>query len=291
MTEDNKFGFQAAALAFVIWGTLPVYWKLLHSVPAEEVLAHRVVWSFLVVFLILFFQKRITELTDALKDRRTVLLMISSGFLIGANWFTYIWAVNHDRVLETSMGYFMCPMISVFLGFLFLKEKVRGFMKPAVVFALAGIAVTAVGYGKFPFAGLFLAVSFGVYGLFRKKVNVKPLPGLFIESAALLPLAIVYLGYVHIKGDGAFMHDVSDSVFLIGTGVATSVPLLLYVAGASRIRLGTLGTLQYIAPTIAFFIGAYVYDEPLGASKIFTFVFIWIGVILYMAQLYRDTKS
>lgn len=290
MTSENSAGFRNAAMAFVIWGTLPIYWKLLHSVPAEEVLAHRIIWSVLFVLIILALQRRFAELITALKDKRTILLMSASGLLIGTNWFTYIWAVNHDRVLETSLGYFMCPMISIFLGFLFLKESVRGLMKPAVAFALVGVVVSAVGYGKFPFAGFFLAVSFGFYGLFRKKVHVKPLPGLFIEAATLMPLSLVYLAYVHIHGGGAFMKGTADSLYLMGTGAVTSIPLLLYVSGASRIRLGTLGTLQYIAPTIAFFIGAFIYNEPLTAGKIVTFGLIWVGVILYMLQLYRDSR-
>lgn len=291
MKSENTIGFQSAALAFVMWGMLPIYWKFLHDVPAEEILAHRIIWSVVFVYLILFFQKRLPELWSALRDRRTVMLMTFSGIVIGTNWFTYIWAVNHDRVLETSMGYFICPMVSIMLGYFFLQEKIRGLMKPAVLFALAGVLVITLGYGKFPFAGVYLAVSFGFYGLFRKKAGVRPLPGLFIETLTLTPVCIAYLMYVHLKGGGAFFADTSDTLYLLGTGVATSLPLLLYVAGASRIRLGTVGTLQYIAPTIAFFIGAFMYGEPLGTEKIVTFILIWTGVVLYLAQLYRDTRK
>jgi len=290
MKSENAIGFQSAVLAFVMWGALPIYWKFLHDVPAEEILAHRIIWSVVFVYLILFFQRRTHELWSALRDKRTVLLMTFSGIIIGTNWFTYIWAVNNDRVLETSMGYFICPMVSVLLGFFFLQEKIRGLMKPSVLFALAGVLVISAGYGKFPFAGVYLAISFGFYGLFRKKVGVKPLPGLFLETLTLTPVSVIYLVYVHMNRGGVFLTDTSDTLFLLGTGVATSLPLLLYVAGASRIRLGTVGTLQYIAPTIAFFIGAFMYGEALGTAKIVTFVLIWIGVVLYLAQLYRDTK-
>jgi len=290
MRSENAIGFQSAALAFVMWGALPIYWKFLKNVPAEEVLAHRIIWSVVFVYLILFFQRRTKELWSAIRDRRTVLLMTASGVLIGTNWFTYIWAVNNNMVLETSMGYFICPMVSILLGFFFLQEKIRGLMKPAVFFAAAGILVMTLGYGKFPFAGVYLAASFGLYGLFRKKVGVKPLPGLFLETLTLTPFCFAYLIQVHMGGGGVFLKDASDTLYLLGTGVATSLPLLLYVAGASRIRLGTVGTLQYIAPTIAFFIGAFMYGEPLGTSRIVTFVLIWIGVFLYLAQLYRDTR-
>ncbi|MGD9808797.1 MAG: EamA family transporter RarD [Deferribacterales bacterium] len=291
MTNENSAGFRYAALAFICWGTLPLYWRLLHSVPSEEVLSHRVVWSVVFVFLILLVQRRMSELWEVLSDRRTLMLMMGSGLLIGFNWFLYIWAVNHDRVIETSLGYFMCPMVSILLGYIFLKEEVRGLMKPAVGFAMAGILIGAVGYGKFPYVAFLLAVSFGFYGLFRKKVHVKPLPGLFIEAAILMPFTLAYLGYVHAGGGGAFLSDTPKTLLLLGTGVMTSVPLLLYVAGASRIRLGTLGTLQYISPTITFFIGVFVFGEPLGTGKITIFVFIWIGVALYMMQLFRDTRK
>ena len=163
-------------------------------------------------------------------------------------------------------------------------------MKPAVLFALAGSLVVSIGYDKFPFAGFYLAASFGFYGLFRKKVQVKPMPGLFIEALALLHLSVIYLAYVHMNGDGAFLKNSSDTIYLMGTGVMTSVPLLLYVGGATRIRLGTVGTLQYIAPTIGFFIGAFMYSEPMDSSRLTAFALIWIGVVLYMSQLYRDSR-
>ncbi|PLX68722.1 MAG: EamA family transporter RarD [Denitrovibrio sp.] len=290
MRSENRVGFQSATLAFVFWGLLPIYWKFMKSVPAEEVLSHRIIWSAIFVYLILLFQRRTSELWDALKDKRTVINMIGSGLLIGTNWFTYIWAVNHNMVLETSLGYFICPMLSVLLGFFFLKEKIRGFMIPALVFVGTAIAIMTLGYGQFPFAGVTLAVSFGFYGLFRKKVQVKPLPGLFIETLTLVPIALGYLIYVHVKGGGAFMNLLPETYYLIGSGVATSLPLLLYVAGANRIRLGTLGTLQYIGPSIAFFIGIFMYHEPIGLSKLASFVLIWIGVVLYLMQLYRDAK-
>jgi len=290
MRSESSIGFQASALAFVMWGLLPIYWKIFHNIPAEEVLAHRIIWSVVFVYLILFFQRRTSELWSALRDKRTVMLMACSGILIGSNWFTYIWAVNHNMVLETSLGYYICPMISILLGFFFLKEKVRGLMIPAVFFAAVAILIMTLGYGQFPFVGVILATTFGFYGLFRKKVQVKPLPGLFLETLTLVPVSLAYLIYVHMHGGGVFMADASGSFALISSGVATSLPLLLYVAGANRIRLGTLGTLQYIAPTIAFFIGALMYHEPLGSSKIVAFVLIWIGVLLYLGQLYKDSR-
>ncbi|ADD68767.1 RarD protein, DMT superfamily transporter [Denitrovibrio acetiphilus DSM 12809] len=291
MGSEKRTGFQSAVAAFVMWGALPMYWKLLHSVPAEEILAHRIIWSAVIVFIILVVQKRLPELFSLIKDKRTMLLMLGSGLLIGGNWFTYIWAVNHDRVLETSMGYFICPMVSILLGYIFFQEKIRGFMKPAVLFAIAGVLVMGLGYGKFPVTAFILAVSFGFYGLFRKKIDVKPLPGLFIEATVLMPPAFIYLLYLHMHGGGVFLTNTHDTIYLVGTGIATSVPLLLFVVGASRIRLGTIGTLQYIAPTMGFFIGAFLYNEPLGGAKVTTFVLIWIGVILYMWQLYLDTRK
>lgn len=290
MKSESAIGFQSAVLAFVMWGLLPIYWKIFHGIPALEVLAHRIIWSVVFVYLILLFQGRLPELYAAMRDRRTVFMMMFSSLIIVTNWFTYIWAVNHNRVLDTSLGYFICPMMNVLLGMIFLKEKIRGLMKPAVLSAVAGIMVLAVGYGRVPYAGLVLAFTFAFYGLFRKVTGVKPLPGLFLEVLTLTPPSIAYLAYRHMHGGGIFMQSISGSMFLVGAGVVTSLPLLFYVTGASRLRFGTLGTLQYIAPTIAFFIGAFMYGEPLGKSMLITFALIWIGVFLYLSQLYRDSR-
>jgi chloramphenicol-sensitive protein RarD len=290
--SESNLGFQFATLAFVLWGLLPIYWKQFDNVPAKEILAHRIVWSTVFVYVILLVQGRTNELWQAVKDRRTVILMTFSSMLIGSNWFVYIWAVSNNMVLETSLGYYISPMISVLLGMLFLQEKIRGLMIPAVLLATTAILIMTFGYGQFPIIGVFLASTFGFYGLFRKKVQVKPMPGLFIEALVLTPFCLIYLLYLHATGAGSFIvSGLSNTMYLAGAGAATAMPLLLYVAGANRIRLGTLGTLQYIGPTIAFFIGAFMYKEPLGASKLVPFSLIWAGVALYLAQLYINSKK
>lgn len=287
--SENTAGLRYAVMSFVLWGVLPIYWKFMGDIPSHEILAHRVVWSMVFVYLILMVQGRLAELKKVFGEPSNLMHLAGTGFLIGINWFLYIWAVNSGMILETSMGYYICPMVSILLGFFFLKEKVRGLMIPAVFFAAVGIAVMWAGYGRAPFVGIALAVSFGFYGLFHKRIHVKPLPGLFVETLTLLPIALGYIIYLQWKGAGSF-HGGYNIFMLTGSGVATSLPLLLFVAGAGRITLGTLGTLQYIAPTIAFMIGAFIYGEPLGISRVASFALIWCGVILYLLQLYRDTS-
>lgn len=291
MKSESTIGFQAALLSLTMWGLLPIYWKFLHHVPALEILSHRVFWSMVFVYIILITQGRKAELSAAIHSRRTVAYMAVSSFLIGCNWFVYIWAVNHEKVLETSMGYFISPMFNILFGYLFLREKVRGLMIPAVCIVLAAIFYLAFVYGHIPYAGLSLAVTFSLYGLVRKKAAVKPLPGLFLETIMLTPLALGYLITLGVNGTGVFLVSMSDSLMLAGGGIATSLPLLLYVAGANRLRLGTLGTLQYISPTIAFMLGAFLYGEPLGRSMLVTFILIWFGVFLYLGQLFRDSRK
>jgi chloramphenicol-sensitive protein RarD len=290
MTAEQNRGFKSALAAFIMWGALPAYWKMMESVPALQVLAHRIIWSVFFLLAVLFFQKRMDELKEGFADKKSMFIMFGTGTLLGSTWFTYIWAVTNGFVLETSLGYYISPMVSVVLGFLFLSEKIRGLMIPSIISVVAGIAYLIAGYGKFPFIALYLAFSFGIYGMMRKKVDVKPLVGLFFESLFLMPFAIIFLVYAHLNGEGAFGASTYINTLLLLSGAATSVPLIFFVLGARRLRLGTLGTLQYIAPTITFFIGVFLFAEPFGLERKITFSLIWLGVLLYLGQLYIDSR-
>jgi len=284
-------GVYSALIAFVLWGAMPAYWKLMESVPASQVLSHRIVWSVIFVLLLLAFQKRMGEVAESFKDKRLVGMLFISGTLLGSNWFMYIWAVTNGFVLETSMGYYISPMISVLLGFIFLSEKLRGLMIPSIIMIVVGIVYMTVGYGRFPFIALYLAISFGIYGMLRKKIDIKPLTGLFFESLLMMPFAVGFLIYAHLTGIGAFGSSLFTDSMLLLSGAATSVPLLFFAMGARGLKLGTLGTLQYIAPTITFFIALFWMGEHFTSGKQVVFTLIWSGVALYLGQLYIDSRK
>jgi len=289
MRSESTVGFQSAFLSFILWGLIPIYWKSLGGVGVDEILAHRILWTLIFLFLIILFQRRMSEIRSFFSNKNHIIMLAVTSLLMGTNWFANIWAINNERVLESSMGFYISPMISILLGFLFLKEHIRGLMKPALLLVAAALATMIASYGKFPFIAIFLAFNFGFYGLIRKTIDVKAVPGLFVEMLALLPAAIAYLAFLNAGGSAPFDHTFSENILLIGSGVAPTVPLLLYVAGARRIRLGTMGTLQYIAPTMVFFLGIWLYKEPFDSGRLVTFVFIWAGVVLYLIQLYRDS--
>ncbi|ABB38151.1 RarD protein, DMT superfamily transporter [Oleidesulfovibrio alaskensis G20] len=277
-------GGLAAVGAFVLWGLLPLYWKMLHSVPPLEVLGHRIVWSLVFVAVLMQVTRRWDELRRAVSSVRNMAVMAVAGVLVGGNWFLYIWAVNNGRVLETSLGYYITPLLNVLMGCVLLGEQLSKGQKAALVLAAAGVAVQLTMLGRLPWVALVLAGSFSVYGLLRKTANVESVPGLFFETAVLTPVVLVYLVWLDGNG-GAFGHaGTAVSLLLAGAGVCTSVPLLLFAFAARRMHLGTVGILQYIAPTIAFMLGVFVFDEPFSAGRLISFCFIWLAVAIYSGE-------
>ena len=269
--------------AYLLWGGFPLYWKALHSVPALDILCHRIVWSFLFLTLLMLRGSGLAALWAKLKDTpRIALFFLVSGSLIGINWYLFIWAVNAGSVLDVSLGYFLNPLVSVFLGIVFLRERLRRGQWLAI-----GIMVSAVGWqtltlGRLPLIALGLAVSFGLYGLVRKTAPLPSLEGLYLETAFLLLPALLFLGS---RGGGAIRHA-SPLVFglLAGTGIVTAIPLLLFAGAARLLPLTTLGVLQYIAPTLQFLTAVFLYYEPLPSAVRLTFVCIWIALALYAAE-------
>ncbi len=289
MNKDTHDGLFFAAGAFILWGLLPIYWKALEEVPAMELLCNRIVWSMFFVGALLTFKTRWSEVKKALSDTKGKLLLTISSCLIGCNWFIYIWAVNHDHVVDTSMGYYMTPLMNALLGCIFMKEKLNRMQSFAIFLAGCGVAYSIFDYGRIPTIALTLAISFALYGLVRKIMKVESLPGLFVETAVLFPLAAGYLIWLGITGEISNIRiGLPENLLLIGAGAATSMPLIFFAHGARRLRLVTLGMMQYIAPTLALFLGTYVYGEPFSGARVITFVFIWSGIAIYVTDGLRN---
>jgi len=278
--------------AFIAWGFLPAYWKQMQVVSPLEILCHRIVWSCIFLTLIISFQKRWGEVFSIIKTPSKFKGLIFSGFLIGFNWFVYIWAVNSGRVVETSLGYYINPMINVLIGYLLLGESFSRLQCIAVFFALAGVIYSLVAYGSLPMFALTLAVTFAFYGYFRKKIPVAPIPGLLIETIVLFVPALVYILFKKIFVGSYFFIDLELTLWMVGAGVVTSLPLLWFAAAAKRLNLSTIGILQYLAPSIAFILGVFVYKEAFTSHNLITFGCIWVGVFLYAVEsLMKNRRS
>ncbi len=281
-------GAAFGVIAFLIWGLSPIYWKTLKSVPAFEILMHRMIWSFLFLAPLILLTGKGREFIEVLRDPKRISVLMGTTLLVGCNWFLFVWAINSDHVLQTSLGYYINPLVNVFLGRVFLKEELRPLQKIAV--AIAGIAVLFLtfGFGRFPWVSLALAFSFGFYGLIRKTVPVPALIGLATETLLLSVPAAIYLIYLNGAGGGAFYHrGFGISLLLMGTALVTGLPLLLFTIGARRIHLATIGFLQYIAPSCTFLLAVFLYGEPLYPGQIFTFCMIWLALGIYSADAYR----
>ena len=278
-------GALAAAACYFCWGLFPLYWKQLTDVDATELIAHRHVWSLCFVLVVMATGAGFSELRAALRSAPALRWHALSGVLLTINWLVYVWGVNHGHVLETSLGYFLVPLVNVALGRLVLKERLRPAQWVAIACAATGVALLLVRVGHPPWIALTLAATFGAYGLLRKKSPLGPLTGLGLETLLLAPFAIAFLLWQQHTGAGALGRvNITEHVLLVSAGVVTAVPLLLFAYGARRIRLSTLGLLQYIAPTVQFALGVWVFKEPFSRDRAISFVFIWCGLALYTAD-------
>jgi chloramphenicol-sensitive protein RarD len=275
----------AGIAAFTTWGLVPGYWKLLKSIPSAEILAHRFVWTTVFVSILLTWQRRWREVETNSRSRSAVLFSIASGLAIAVTWFLFIWAVIVGRVIETSLGYFMTPLMNVLFGAIFFHERLTRLQLVAVSLATFGVLNLTFGYGYFPWVALSLCTSFGLYGLFRKKSGTAAIPGLFFETTAIVPLAIVYLALLHARGQLAFGNaGFGLSILLVSSGIVTAVPLLWFGYAARHLRLTTVGFLQYLAPTCTFFLGVFVYHEPFTRAHFITFSLIWIALAIFTGE-------
>jgi len=275
-------GVFSAGSAFVIWGSSPLFWKKLHAVAALEIIAHRIVWSFLFLALLLAVQGRWPELRRAMSRRRTLPPLLLSTVFIAVNWLVFVWAVNHGYVLQASLGYYITPLVNISLGMVFLRERLRPLQKWAVALAACGVLFLTLHYGAFPWVSLCLAFSFGLYGLIRKVVDVGSVVGLSVETLLLSLAALPYLIYLDRLGTGAFVRTgLRMDLLLVATTVFTALPLVLFTLGARRIHLSTVGFLQYIAPSCFFLLAVFVFHEPVSRAQILTFLLIWTALGLY----------
>ncbi len=292
MTRTDRPDAKGIALAigcYVIWGVLPVYFHILADVPALQVLAHRVVWSVLLLAVVVAALGKAKAIRQAARGR-TLLLLSASATLIAVNWLVYIWAVQNAHVLEASLGYFINPLVNVALGILVLGERLRRLQGVAIAVAAAGVLVMAIDGGGAILISLALAISFGLYGLVRKVVAIDSLGGLTVETLLLAPLAIGWLAWCAGRGESGFGHSAGHDALLLAAGVVTATPLLLFAAGARRLPLSTLGLLQYIAPTLQFAV-ALIFGEPLHTAHLITFALIWSGCALYAWDMVRAARA
>lgn len=269
--------------AYLFWGLHPVFWKFLKHVPSTEILAHRIFWSLVFFTIVITKRKAWKELITKIKGSAGISIYLLPALLIGSNWGVYVWAVNAGFVLETSLGYFISPLVSVFLGVVFLKEKLNSFQWTAVWTAAAGVILTAVLMGALPWISLYLALTWGFYGLLRKKSPLSSSEGLTLETAFLSFPAIIYFIYLFYSGTGSFLSTPSTTILLVCTGIISGLPLLIFIAGSRMIDLSLAGIIQYIYPTMIFLIGRFIYGEPLNGAKLTGFIFIWIALAIYTA--------
>ena len=278
-------GMLYAALAFLAWGMFPLYFKALRSIPAQEILAHRMVWSVLFLAALLLWRRQWSWLAPLARQPRVLAGFAASALLLSTNWGIYIWSVNHDRVIDASLGYFINPLVNVVLGFLLLKERMRPLQWVAVASATAGVAWLTLQAGHPPWIALALGATFGVYGLLRKTASLGALEGLSLETMLLFPFAAGYLLWLAQAGQNSFLAAPPLSQALLAlSGPVTAIPLLMFATAARRLPLSLLGLMQYVVPTMQLLLGVWLYHEPFGAGRLIGFALIWSGLALYSAE-------
>lgn len=287
MTSAAARGVWLAAASYTIWGLFPLYWKQLEFMPAEQIIAHRIAWSFVVLVPVLAWSTwRVrANASGSVVSGASIGVYSAAALLIAVNWFTYVWAVNHDYVVETSLGYFITPLVNVLLGVAVLRESLRPAQWVAVGLAAVGVAYLTAVYGTVPWISLALAISFGTYGLVKKKAPMPPLPGLTLETGLLFVPAVALLVIAEVRGDGAFGHtDALPTILMAGAGVVTTVPLLMFASAVKHVPLSLIGILQFIAPTIQFFLGVFVYREPFSRSQLVGFGLVWTALAVFAVE-------
>jgi len=291
-TYNKRLGIIYGVMAFTAWGLLPIYWKLLDRIPALEILAHRIVWSFVFVAVLLIFKNDFKILKEILASRRKSLLILAGAVLISINWYTYIWAVNANFVLQTSMGYYINPLVVSLLSMFVLKEKFNRGKIIALLLATTGVLILTIQYGEVPWVALILAISFALYGLVKKILNLDTITVLALETLMITPIALFYIGRLQLTGEGSLaVIPTSVLALLIFSGVVTATPLLWFARGTHLVEFSTIGFLQYIAPTISFFLGIFLFNEEFSTTHLISFGFIWVALIVYTVAITRGEKQ
>lgn len=281
--------------AYIIWGLLPVYWRQIGTVSPYEIIAHRIFWSFIFMVLYILFTGRWQylkmNLTFIFSDRKKALSLVAASIIISINWLTYILAVNQGHILEAGLGYYINPFVSILLAFFILKERFSKGEWLAIFIVSLGVIYMSLGVGHIPWLALTLAVTFGVYGLIKKTINIDATYALAVETAVLAPIALLYILYLNASGVNTLDFGLNrDTMFTMGTGVVTAIPLLLFALGAVKIPLSLTGLLQYIGPTLMLFIGIFLYGESFTATHQIAYGFIWAGLILYTLLRFKASR-
>lgn len=280
--NETKLGVFYALFAFTFWGLIPIYFKALEHVSAFEILMHRVIWSVVFLLLIIWKKREFSHTLLVIKNKKIATYLLFSSIIIAINWLTFIWAVEQKKIIETSLGYYINPLVTIFFAYIFLKESPTKMQKIAIFLAFLAVAYQIFSLGYFPLISMILAVSFALYGLIRKKAHVSSLVGLFIETIFLFPLALGYLFYINLKNQShfSFTNEPYTSLLLLLAGVITVLPLLAFNSATIRLRLSTIGFFQYIGPSVSFLLAIFIYNEPLSYEKLITFSLIWLALLL-----------
>lgn len=294
--ENEKKGIVASVFAYILWGLFPLYWKVIQHVTSGEILASRVIWSFILtlIFVLLIKQGKVLvkDFRELWQNQKAFWSLCLAAYLVSANWFIYIWAVNHDHIIQTSLGYYMNPIFSILLGIIFLKERMTKAQVLALLMAAIGVIILIASYGQIPWISIGLALSFGFYGLLKKQIALDATRGLVIETMFIFPVAIIYYCYLYFQGNMSFLHvDMKTNVFLIGTGIVTALPLVLFAVGAQNIPLYLVGFIQYIAPTMTLILGVFLYHESFGHTELISFSFIWLALIIFSISTILEMRK
>lgn len=280
--QRAKQGVLLAIGAYTMWGIAPIYFKALSSVSPLEILSHRVIWSFVLLTVLLHFGRRWRSVRDVLRSKKKMGYLVTTALLVGINWLIFIWAVNANHMLDASLGYYINPLINVILGMLFLGERLRKLQWFAVALATIGVLIQLIAFGSVPVVALALAMSFGLYGLLRKKVSLDAQTGLFIETLVMLPAAAIYVLFIADTATSNMMDNSTTlNLLLISAGIVTTLPLLCFTGAATRLKLSTLGFFQYIGPSLMFLLAVLVYGEAFTLDKALTFAFIWGALVVF----------
>lgn len=291
-SDDTPAGYGFAISAYVLWGGLPLYLKALAHVPPTEIVAHRVIWSLPLIGFLIWITGRTADLKVALSSPRLLGMAAVTAVFISINWGVYIWAIANDRTLDGALGYYINPLFSVFLGAVLLGERLSRLQWSAVALAACAVVVLTVEEGRLPWVALALMLSWGGYAFCKRKLPIGPNQGFFLEVAILAVPAFGWVAWLGVTGQGSFLAgDVWDSWLLVGCGLVTAIPLILYVNGAKLLRLSTIGILQYIAPTLIFLVAVFIFDEPFGPARMIAFPMIWAALVLYSVALFRQSRK
>lgn len=289
--KDDRAGIFYASLAYISWGILPIYWHYMEQVPPLQILAHRFVWSFVFVAILITIRKQWHLTKKVLVHKKSIFYILAGSIFMSANWFIYIWSVTNDRVIEASLGYYINPLISIAFGMLFLKERLTRWQTTSLCLALISVIILTINYGQIPWVSISLALTFAVYGLFKKLVQANTLVSLALETLFITPFAIAYLLFVESNGTGSLGHaSTMVIILLIISGIVTAIPLLWFGAGQKRVSMFTMGFLQYIGPTISLILGIFFFHETFTSIEFISFSFIWLALVVFTFSHFKEMK-